>query len=92
MEPATTERIEAILKDRFKPVYFELRDESSDHVGHKGATSGGGHYQVTLVSSAFDGLPRLDQHRLVNAALADLIGNEIHALGLKTYSTSEWGS
>lgn len=86
----TVERIERILRGRFQPLHFELRDDSSRHAGHPGATSGGGHYQVLIVSAAFEGLGRLEQHRLVNEALAAMFGEQIHALGLKTLAPSEW--
>ena len=48
-------------------------------------TSGGDHFQVTVVSPAFDGLPLLDQHRRVNDALAaPLRDGSIHELRIKT--------
>jgi stress-induced morphogen len=48
-------------------------------------TGGGDHFQVTVASARFDGLPLLDQHRLVNAALAEpLRDGTIHELRIKT--------
>jgi BolA protein len=76
--------IERILVDRFEPEVLEIVDDSDRHAGHAGATSGGGHFRVAIVSERFRGLSRLDQHRLVNEALADLFGERIHALGLRT--------
>ena len=84
------ERIESIVRERFDPLHFELRDDSARHVGHPGATSGGGHFQLLIVAAAFEGLSRLDQHRRVNDALRELFGREIHALALKTLTPSEW--
>ncbi len=81
---ATRRKIERILRERFDPLVLELRDESDRHVGHRGATSGGGHYHVTLVSREFEGRTLLEQHRAVNQALAGMFGREIHALALKT--------
>jgi BolA protein len=86
----TPERIEKILRERFQPLHFELRDESAVHRGHAGAASGGGHYQLVIVSEAFSDHSRLEQHRMVNGALQEMIGKEIHALGLKTLAPSEW--
>ncbi len=86
----TPGRIENILRERFQPLHFELRDDSAEHVGHPRATSGGGHYHVFIVSAAFGGRSRLEQHRMVNAALQEMFGQEIHALGLKTYAPSVW--
>lgn len=48
-------------------------------------TGGGDHFQVTVASPAFDGLPLLDQHRRVNEALAGpLADGSIHELRIKT--------
>lgn len=79
-----TETIARILEQRFAPLRMEIRDDSELHAGHRGATSGGGHYHVTLVSASFTGLSRVEQHRLVYEALGELIPGEIHALGLTT--------
>ena len=83
-------RIESILRERFEPTHFELRDDSARHAGHPGATSGGGHFIVLIVSAEFDGRTLLERHRLVNEALGEMFGREIHALGLKTHSPAEW--
>jgi stress-induced morphogen len=51
-------------------------------------TGGGDHFQVTVTSPRFDGLSLLDQHRLVNEALADpLRDGTIHELRIKTKGT-----
>ena len=48
-------------------------------------TGGGDHFQVTVASPRFDGLPLLEQHRLVNNALAEPLRNgTIHELRIKT--------
>ena len=83
------ERIEAILRKQLRPTRLEIRDDSARHAGHAGAAAGGGHFDVTIVAAAFEGKPLLDRHRMVNEALRDLIGREIHALGLRTIAPSE---
>jgi stress-induced morphogen len=51
-------------------------------------TGGGDHFQVTVTSTRFDGLPLLEQHRLVNEALAaPLADGTIHELRIKTKGT-----
>jgi len=51
-------------------------------------TGGGDHFQVTVTSARFDALPLIDQHRLVNAALAEpLRDGTIHELRIKTRGT-----
>jgi stress-induced morphogen len=52
-------------------------------------TGTGDHFQVTVVSGDFDGLPLLDQHRRVNDALAVPLGDgSIHELRIKTKGTT----
>ena len=87
--PGVRERIEAILRGRFEPVRLEIHDDSARHSGHAGATSGGGHFEVLIVSAAFEGTSLLHRHRMVNEALRDMIGRDIHALGLRTLAPSE---
>jgi stress-induced morphogen len=51
-------------------------------------TGGGDHFQVTVTSPRFVGLSLLDQHKLVNAALAEpLQDGTIHELRIKTRGT-----
>jgi BolA family transcriptional regulator, general stress-responsive regulator len=88
--PDVREMIETILKARLRPAHMEIKDDSALHKGHAGATSGGGHFEVLIVSSAFDGRTLVERHRMVNEALRGMIGREIHALGLKTMAPSEW--
>jgi stress-induced morphogen len=53
-------------------------------------TGTGDHFQVTVASPAFDGLPLLDQHRRVNDALAGPLGDgSIHELRIRTRSVKK---
>jgi stress-induced morphogen len=47
-------------------------------------TGGGDHFRATVVSPAFAGLNRIQQHRLVMDVFAGEIGGPIHALSVKT--------
>lgn len=89
---ATQQRLEERLREKLAPVHLDIVDESARHAGHAGAVGGGGHFQIRIVSAAFNGKSLLEQHRLVNAALKDLIGGEVHALGLTTVPASEWSA
>jgi BolA protein len=89
---ATIERIESILKQDFEPLHLVLTDDSARHAGHAGARDGGGHFHVLIVSSRFEGQALVARHRLVNQALGEMIGAEIHALGLRTLAPAEWSS
>ena len=53
-------------------------------------TDGQGHYEATVISSAFAGKRSLQRHQLVYATLGSRVGNEIHAPALKTYTPEEW--
>lgn len=56
-------------------------------------TGGGDHLQATVISSAFEGKPKVKQHQLVYGALSDAMASEaIHALALKTYTPDTWGA
>jgi len=74
------DRLESLLRDAF-PDAPELRVEDR--------TGGGDHFQVTVQSPSFDGLSRVDQHRLVYAALAEpWRDGTIHELRIETKGTS----
>jgi stress-induced morphogen len=47
-------------------------------------TGGGDHFSATVSAGAFDGLSRIQQHRLVYEVFGEEIGGAIHALALKT--------
>jgi stress-induced morphogen len=51
------------------------------------ACNGNSHITLTVSSASFNGKSRVDQHRMVNEELADLMKEKIHALQLKTLST-----
>lgn len=65
----------------FAPTALEVIDEGQLHVGH--AAEGTGHFRVRIASAALAGKSRVEQHRLVYAALAELMGNGIHALAIE---------
>jgi acid stress-induced BolA-like protein IbaG/YrbA len=62
--------------------------------GAKAVVSGadGVHFEATVIASAFAGKLPLARHRLVYAALGDLMGGAIHALSLKTVTPDEAGN
>jgi stress-induced morphogen len=71
-----TEPLQHLLQQAF-PDATELNVEDR--------TGGGDHFQVTVSTPRFDGLPLLEQHRLVNDALAEpLRDGTIHELRIKT--------
>lgn len=52
----------------------------------------GVHFEAEVVSPVFAGLRPLQRHRLVYAALGELMGGAIHALALKTLTPEEHSS
>jgi acid stress-induced BolA-like protein IbaG/YrbA len=54
-------------------------------------TGGGDHWQVIIVSPAFEGKGLLDQQRMVNQALKQEMDTQrIHALTMKLYTPAQW--
>ncbi|HMF48762.1 MAG: hypothetical protein QOF64_2028 [Candidatus Binatota bacterium] len=77
----TAEEIKATLTQALPISLVETQD----------LTGGGDHWQLIVVSPAFEGKGLIDQHRLVNEALKVPMGDQrIHALSLKTFSPAQW--
>lgn len=83
------ERIRARLVETFQPSVCQLDDESALHAGHAGAASGGGHFRLRMVCTAFEGQSRVKRHRLVYDCLDDMMHTEIHALAITALAPSE---
>jgi BolA family transcriptional regulator, general stress-responsive regulator len=76
--------MESKLTAAFRPSLLEVIDESNQHHGHAGAhPSGESHFRVRIAAPAFQGLGRVAQHRMVNAALADELKARVHALAIE---------
>lgn len=52
--------------------------------------SGDDHVEMRVVSPAFSGKSRIEQHQMVYKALGDLMREDVHALMLKTYTPESW--
>jgi BolA protein len=86
------DRVEAIrqrLTASLAPIVLEIADESHRHAGHAGARDGRGHFRVHVVSAAFAGKAPLARHRLIYAALGDLMQTDIHALAIDAHAPDE---
>ncbi len=82
-------RIRAALESGLQPCALELEDESHRHAGHAGARDGRGHFRVRVVSEAFAGKLPLARHRIVYAALGELMQTDIHALSIQALTPAE---
>lgn len=86
----TTDRvatIEQVLTDEFSPEHLLVKDQSHLHAGHAGARDGRGHFDVSIVSPAFANCSRIESHRLIYAALGELMSTDIHALRITASAT-----
>ena len=81
-------RIREALQGALTPLSLTVEDDSAAHAGHAGAREGG-HFSVTLVSAAFRGRSALERHRLVYAAVAELMQGDIHALNITARTPEE---
>lgn len=90
-QPTRVEEVmHAALIAALQPISLDIVNESELHAGHRSSPgTGDSHFRVSIVSAKFSGLPRIARHRLVNQALAHLIGKPIHALALITMSPQE---
>ncbi len=90
VDPDRARRLEAVLRRGLDPVHLVVEDESARHVGHAGASGGGGHFRALIVSAAFRGQSHLARQRAVYALLGDAMRTTIHALALRTLTPEEW--
>ena len=69
-----------------------IRAEIPDvaHVALEDLTGTKDHYEATVVSAAFAGKTRIQQHQLVYRALGELMAGPVHALALRTYTPEAW--
>ncbi|HUO23601.1 MAG TPA: BolA family protein [Caulobacteraceae bacterium] len=78
------------LTEAFSPQRLDIVDDSARHASHAGARAGGeSHFNVVIVSAAFQGRSRVQRQRDVYAALAEEMAGPIHALSFKALSPEE---
>ncbi|MSQ56928.1 MAG: BolA family transcriptional regulator [Limnohabitans sp.] len=85
MNSITSENIEQRLKEMLSPTQLQVIDESAAHAGHAGAneTGQGTHFRVRIACTQFEGLSRVQRHRLVYNVLKDFIDQGLHALAIE---------
>ena len=78
------------LASALSPQRLDVIDDSEKHRGHSGHDARGeSHFTVEIVAAAFEGLSRVQRQRAVNAALADLLAERVHALAIRAKAPSE---
>jgi BolA protein len=78
-----------MLEQAFLGARVTVLDDSARHAGHAGARDGAGHFIVRIESHEFAGRSRLERHRLVYEALAEMLPREIHALNIEAVSSDD---
>ncbi len=82
--------IEQRLRAALAPTHLVVTNDSARHRGQAGDDgSGESHFTVELVAAQFEGMSRVARQRAVNAALADLLRERIHALAIKARAPSD---
>jgi len=71
------------IKQRIEAAIPGAHAEVEDYTG------GGDHFSATVTAPAFEGLSRIEQHRLVYHVFGEEVGGAIHALALKTQTPSK---
>ena len=66
--------LEALIKEAFPDAIVEIQDLAGDE----------NHYSATVISSQFAGKSKIEQHKMVYSSLKGKMGNQLHALALKT--------
>ena len=66
--------IESLIKEAMPEAIVEIQDLAGD----------GNHYSATITSSQFIGKSKIEQHKMVYNSLKGKMGNELHALAIKT--------
>ena len=61
-----------------------------EHLEVRDLTGTKDHYEAVIVAPEFEGRSRVEQQRLVFAALGELMDGPIHALTFKTYTPEKW--
>ena len=89
-------QIEQTIKERltsaFQPVSLQVINDSHRHAGHASSPgTGESHFSVRVVAPAFAGKSRVERHRMVNEALADLLQGKVHALAIQALAPGEGG-
>jgi stress-induced morphogen len=89
-----SDRLRTLLTQAFAPSVLQIHDDSARHASHAGAQPGGqSHFNVVMVSTAFEGVSRVARSRAVHTALAAEFGppeqGGMHALALTLHTPAE---
>lgn len=72
-----------------EPQSLEVFDDSHQHLGHGGYRADGSHFRMRIVSAQFEGKNKVARHRMVYAALGELMKEDIHAMNIDARTPAE---
>ena len=72
--PLTKNEISTMIMNAFPDAALELKDTVGDN----------NHYSAKIISKTFNGMSKVEQHKMVYKALKGKMGNELHAVALTT--------
>jgi acid stress-induced BolA-like protein IbaG/YrbA len=75
----TPEQVKSYIRENLECEHVEVNGD-----GH--------HFEAVIVSPAFRGKTRVQQHQTVFSALGDRMREEIHALSMRTFTPEEWAT
>ena len=82
-------KIEQKLGEQLDLHHIEIKDFTGRHLNHK-QHDGGFHLEAIIVSDSFIDKTLIDRHKIIYAALGELLKHEIHAFSMKTLTPEEW--
>ncbi|MBE76548.1 MAG: BolA family transcriptional regulator [Candidatus Marinimicrobia bacterium] len=82
-------KIEQKLNNNLDLLHFEVKDFTGRHLNHE-QHDGGFHLEAVIVSEDFINKSLIERHKIIYAALGDLLKHEIHAFSMKTLTPDEW--
>lgn len=83
------------LNAALSPARLDIEDDSARHAGHHheggiDARPGGeSHFNLEVVSTAFEGKGRVERQRMINALLAEELAGPVHALSIRARTPAE---
>ena len=83
------------LSESFAPARLEIEDDSARHAGHHhdggmDAQPGGeSHFNLTIVSAAFEGQSRVERQRAINGVVKAELAGPVHALSIRALTPAE---
>ena len=72
-----------------EPQALEISDDSHQHHGHAGFMDDGSHFSMRIVSAQFEGKNQVARHRLVYAALGEMMKHDVHAMNIDARTPAE---